>query len=96
MSLGEPRRNRFPSVLLQPLGHLSVQVGQQFTATAQSRKPDCEVNVKRLAFRRTRGPFCAPQLERAGVLELNTWRVAGASEWGVIYSPRFDSTEMRW
>ena len=24
MSLGEPHHNRFPSVLLQPLGHLSV------------------------------------------------------------------------
>ena len=24
MSLGEARQNRFPSVLLQPLGHLSV------------------------------------------------------------------------
>jgi hypothetical protein len=26
MSLGEPRHNRFPSVLLQPLGHLSVSL----------------------------------------------------------------------
>ena len=49
MLLGRSRRSRFPSVLLQPLGHLSVEWNQQFTASALRRpnrlRSDCEVTA---------------------------------------------------
>ena len=46
MWLSEHRRIRFPSVLLQPLGHLSVQVESIVYRRAETRSTaDCDVTV---------------------------------------------------
>ena len=68
------RQNLFPSVLLQPLGHLSVQVESTVYRRADTRSTaDCDVSSRARRHRsRSRLPRAASSASNAGVLRQGT------------------------